>query len=73
MEITLDSDKTELNNFVKDIVKFYNGDKDKIYEQIMTYIESIEEQSKLNIRTLNRAIRSNIQDCKDKLKERLKE
>ena len=73
MEITVDSDKTEINNFIKDLVNFYSGDKDKIYGQIMNYIETIEEQSKLNTRTLNRAIRSNIQDCKDRLKERLKE
>ena len=73
MEITVDSDKTEINNFIKDLVNFYSGDKDKIYGQIMNYIETIEEQSKLNTRTLNRAIRSNIQGCKDKLKERLKE
>ena len=73
MEVSLDSDKKELQNFIKDVVVFYNGDKDKIYEQLMSYIENIIEQSKLQTKSLNRTIRGFLKDSEEKLKQRLKE
>ena len=66
LEISIESDKLELTNFIRDLVKFYEGDKNKVYEQIIAYIENIEEQEKLTTRKANRAIRGFIQDCKEK-------
>ena len=73
MEVTLDSDKTELKDFCKELIVFYNGDKNRIYNQLMNFIENIEEQSKLTTRKLNRSIRSYIRDAGDKLRQRLKQ
>jgi hypothetical protein len=73
MDISIDSDKTELNNFINDIIDFYKGDKNKIHEQLMKNIEGIEEQEKLTTRRSNRVIRAYIQKCKEQLNKRLKE
>ena len=73
MDISLDSDKTEINNFISDLVDFNEGNTNKIYEQLMKYIEGIVDQENLTTRKMNRYIRSCIQKCKDKLKNRLKE
>ena len=73
MEISIDSDKIELNNFIKDLVEYNEGNKKKIYEQIMNYIEGIEEQENITTRKANRIIRGYLQECKDKLNQRLKE
>ena len=73
MNISQDSDKTILKDFCKDLIVLYNGDKNKIYKQIMEFIERLNEQEKLTTRKSNRIIRTYIQDSKDKLKERLRE
>ena len=73
MEISVDSDKVELNNFIKDLVDYNKGDKNKIYSQIMKYIEDIEDQDNITTRKANRLIRGYLQDCKDQLNQRLKE
>ena len=73
LEITIESDKIEIANFIKDLMTIYENDKDKIYEKLMNFIEGIEEQEKLKTRKLNRQIRGYIKECQDKLKNRLKE
>ena len=73
LEITIESDKIEISNFIKDLVTIYENDKDKIYEKLLNFIEGIEEQEKLKTRKLNRQIRGYIKECQDKLKNRLKE
>ena len=73
MEVTLDSDKTEIKDFCKELIIFYNGDKNRIYNQLMNFIENIEEQIKLTTRKLNRSMRSYIRDAEDKLRPRLKQ
>lgn len=73
MNISQDSDKTILKDFCKDLIVLYNGDKNKIYKQIMEFIERLDEQEKLTTRKSNRIIRTYIQDSKDKLKKRLRE
>ena len=73
LEITIESDKIEISNFIKDLLTIYENDKDKIYEKLMNFIEGIEEQEKLKTRKLNRQIRGYIKECQDKLKNRLKE
>ena len=55
------------------IIKLFDGDKDKIYQQLMKFMEGIEEQEKLKNRQSNRVIRSYIKDCEEKLKDRLKQ
>ena len=73
MNICLDSDKTIIKDFCKDLIVLFNGDQNKIYKQIMEFIERINEQEKLTTRKSNRIIRTYIQDSKDKLKKRLRE
>ena len=73
MEISIESDKIEIKNFIKEFCTKYENDKNKIYDHIMKYIEGIEEQEKLKTKKLNRNIRGKIQECKDKLNQRLKE
>ena len=73
MEISIESDKIEIKNFIKELCTIYENDKIKIYNQIMKCIEGIEEQEKLKTKKLNRNIRGKIQECKDKLNQRLKE
>ena len=73
MDVSVDSDKIELNNFIKDLVDFNEGDTTKIYEQIIKYIEGIVDQDNLTTRKMNRYIRSCIQECKNALNNRLKE
>lgn len=73
MSISQDSDKTLIKDFCKDLIVLYNGDKNKIYKQLMEFIEKIDEQEKLTTRKSNRIIRTYIQDSKDKLKTRLRE
>ena len=73
MNISQNSDKIILKDFCKDLIVLYNGDKNKIYKQIMEFIEGIDEQEKLTTRKSNRIIRTYIQDSKDKLKKRLRE
>ena len=73
MEISIESDKNELKNFVTELCTANENDKNKIYNQIMKCIEGIEEQEKLKTKKLNRNIRGKIQECKDKLNQRLKE
>ncbi len=73
LEITIDSDKKDLQDFIKEIIILFDGDKDKIYNQIMKFMEGIEEQDKLKGRQSNRVIRSYIKNCEEKLKNRLKE
>ena len=72
MEVTLDSDKKELQDFFTELVTLYNGDIIKIYEQLREYFEKIVEQDKLTTKRLNRTLRSYIQDAKEKLNIRLK-
>ena len=50
MEVSLDSDKNEIKNFLKEIIIFYNNNKKKIKEQLMVYINRIGDQDKLTIR-----------------------
>ena len=73
LELTIDSDKNELHDFIQVIIKLFDGDKDKIYQQLMKFMEGIEEQEKLKNRQSNRVIRSYIKDCEEKLKDRLKQ
>ena len=73
MDITIDSDKNEIQDFIKDIVILFEGDKDKIYHQLMNFIEDIEDQDKLKNNQSNRIIRTYLKDCEEKLKNRLKE
>ena len=73
MEITIESDKNEIKNFIKEFCTANENDKNKLYNQIMKCIEGIEEQEKLKTKKLNRNIRGKIQECKDKLNQRLKE
>ena len=72
MEVTLDSDKKEIQDFFTELVALYNGDIIKIYEQLREYFEKIVEQEKLTTKRLNRTLRSYIQDAKEKLNTRLK-
>ena len=72
MEVSIDSDKTEIKNFIKAVVDFHKVDIIQIHNQLLNYIENIKDQSILTNRRSNRAIRSYIQDCKDILNERLK-
>ena len=72
MEVSQENDKTELKNFINTLVNFYKGNKDEVYKQLMEYTEKIIDQDQLTTRRMNRGIRSNIQECKDKLKDRLK-
>ena len=72
MEVSIDSDKTEIKNFIKAVVDFHQVDIIQIHNQLLNYIENIKDQSILTNRGSNRAIRSYIQDCKDILNERLK-
>ena len=72
MEVSQENDKAELKNFINTLVNFYKGNKDEVYKQLMEYIEKIIDQDQLITRRMNRGIRSNIQECKDKLKDRLK-
>ena len=72
MEVTLDSDKKEIQDFFTELVTLYNGDIIKIYEQLREYFEKIVEQEKLTTKRLNRTLRSYIQDAKEKLNIRLK-
>ena len=72
MEVSQENDKAELKNFINTLVNFYKGNKDEIYKQLMEYTEKIIDQDQLITRRMNRGIRSNIQECKDKLKDRLK-
>ena len=73
LELTIDSDKNELRDFIQVIIKLFDGDKDKIYQQLMSFMEGIEEQEKLKNRQSNRVIRTYIKDCEEKLKNRLKQ
>ena len=72
MEVSQENDKAELKNFINTLVNFYKGNKDEVYKQLMEYTEKIIDQDQLITRRMNRGIRSNIQECKDKLKDRLK-
>ena len=72
MEVSQENDKAELKNFINTLVNFYKGNKDEVYKQLMEYTEKIIDQDQLTTRRMNRGIRSNIQECKDKLKDRLK-
>ena len=72
MEVTLDSDKKEIQDFFTELVTLYNGDIIKMYEQLREYFEKIVEQEKLTTKRLNRTLRSYIQDAKEKLNIRLK-
>ena len=71
--ITLDSDKIEIEKFIKELISIFENDKNKIYEQLMNFIEIIEDQEKLKTRKLNRNIRSYLKDCEEKIKNKLKE
>ena len=72
MEISLDSDKNEIKNFLKEIIIFYNNNKKKIKEQLMIYINRIGDQDKLTTALLNGKIQDNLLEYKDKLNELLK-
>lgn len=72
MEVSLDSDKNEIKNFLKEIIIFYNNNKKKIYEQLMAYINRIGDQDKLTTMLLNGKIQDNLSEYKDKLNEKLK-
>ena len=72
MEISLDSDKNEIKNFLKEIIRFYNNNKKKIKEQLMVYINRIGDQDKLTTALLNGKIQDNLLEYKDKLNELLK-
>ena len=73
MDVSLDSDKNEIQNFIKDITILFNGDIIKIHEQLVSYIKGINDQSKLQNRASNRVIRGHIKKCANQLKERLKQ
>ncbi len=73
MGITLDSDKIEIEKFIKELISIFENDKNKICEQLMNFIEIIEDQEKLKTRKLNRNIRSYLKDCEEKIKNKLKE
>ena len=72
MEVSLDSDKNEIKNFLKEIIRFYNNNKKKIKEQLMIYINRIGDQDKLTTALLNGKIQDNLLEYKDKLNELLK-
>ena len=72
LEINIDTDKTIIHNFIKELIQIYENDKNKIYNQLIKYAEGIEDQEKLKTKAKNRQIRSYIKDRQDKLKERLK-
>lgn len=72
MEVTLDSDKNEIKNFLKEIITFYNNNKKKIKEQLMVYINRIGDQDKLTTALLNGKIQDSLFEYKDKLNEQLK-
>ena len=73
LDITIDSDKNEIKDCIKDVVILFEGDKDKIYHQLMNFIEDIVDQDKLKNNQTNRIIRTYLKDCEEKLKNRLKE
>ena len=72
MEVSLDSDKNEIKNFLKEIIIFYNNNKKKIKEQLMVYINRIGDQDKLTTALLNGKIQDSLLEYKDKLNELLK-
>ena len=73
MDVSLDSDKNEIQNFIKEVSTLFNGDIIKIHEQLMSFIKGINDQSKLQNRASNRVIRGHIKKCSNQLKERLKQ
>ena len=73
MDVSLDSDKNDIQNVIKDVSTLFNGDIIKIHEQLMSFIKGINEQSKLQNRASNRVIRGYIKKCANQLKERLKQ
>ena len=72
MEVSLDSDKNQIKNFLKEIIIFYNNNKKKIHEQLMEYISRIGDQDKLTTTLLNQKIQDDLLKYKDKLNEKLK-
>ena len=72
MEVSLDSDKNEIKNFLKDIIAFYSNNKKKIKEQLMEYINRIGDQDKLTTALLNGKIQDDLLEYKDKINEQLK-
>lgn len=73
MEVSLESDKNEIKDFLKEIIIFYNNNKKKIYEQLMVYIKRIGDQDKLTTALLNAKIQDDLLKYKDKLNEKLKQ
>lgn len=71
IDTTLESDKKDLIDFTKKLCSFYENNKDKIYNKLNDYINQISDYKTLSSNKSNRAIRSCIQKCKDKMKERL--
>jgi hypothetical protein len=72
MEVSLDSDKNEIKDCLKEIIIFYNNNKKKIKEQLMVYINRIGDQDKLTTALLNAKIQDDLLEYKDKLNKRLK-
>ena len=50
MEETIDFDKKQLKYFINDLIDLYEGDRNKVYEQINEYLEDLEVQDILTNR-----------------------